>query len=339
MTMNTRYLKHILVAATLLLTASCDDDLQFHTGNEDMSIALTASINEMKDEVSRAVSTSDVKTGTSTGGITAGIWFTDEPGKYPAVDEPQAPTYIPYRSTTTYETGIPTTIFADKETKSKPLSYPVPGTTGGDYVYCIGLHPSTGWTCENECNYAEHEITGSDDIMFAEQQQGSWQNPFEKQKYKHLLTWIKIEARATDPDAITHWGKLKKVTVTSPKSKTGITFASTVPGSSAVTYTGDAKEIVALEGDTDISTTAMNIGSVLCSPSNKYTLKITTENSGGEKEITVPLLDDRGNEIADGKALSTAGQLFLINLYITPFNEINAMCSLIPWNEQEIELH
>lgn len=334
--MNKRYMysRWIGVAFMMLLAVSCDDDLQLPAVSEDGKIALSASIDEIKDEVSRA-SAVDVKTGISTAGLTAGIWFSNEIGKYPKVDEPVGPTYIPYRSTTMYEEGVPTTVYVDQETMTNPLSYPLSGAGNGN-VYCIGLYPADNWTCDDPYTFAEHEITGYHDIMFAEQQQGSWQYPFQKQKYKHLLTWLKIEVRAKGHDAIIHWGKLKNISITSPQSKTKITFATTVGGKSTVEYTGDAKSITAWDTEAELSVRPTNAGSVLSAPATKYTLVISTEH-GGEKSVEIELKDEEtGDPVA--KESDAVGKLYIINLCFTPFDEINATCSLVPWTEQEVEL-
>ena len=288
-------------------------------------------------DVSRA-SSADIYRGASAAGMEAAIWFSNEMGKYPLNNTPEAPTFIPYRSVTVYDASNPTTVYVDPRTKTDALLYPIGTGDTEEYVYCVGLYPSSGWTCTNATNnnVAEYDINGSSDVMFAEQLAGSWQTPFARQQYKHLLTWLKIEARATSPDVVAHWGELQNVEVDSPSAKVSITFPQSAGNSSNIQYVGGIKSLTALDQPMNLAVTVQDAGALLLAPATSYKLRITTEKAG-LREVTVKLSDDRGVPLTN--ELQARGKLFIINLYFSPFSDIDATCSLVPWNKQEVELN
>jgi hypothetical protein len=109
---------------------------------------------------------------------------------------------------------------------------------------------------------------------------------------------------------------------------------------STITYTGDSESLDAFTDATGLalSVTPMDLGGdLLCAPSKEVTLSIKTTTA--ERTITVPLKDVNGNVLTDADYLSKAvGKLFIVNLYFAPFKDIDATCSLIPWNEQNVDL-
>lgn len=307
----------------ILLVASCNDDKA--PTMRDNSIGLNADIIAQQETRSGSL---DIHKGTSTEGMTAGVWFSTTNGKYDTTD----PLLIslPFHSTIEYNGGeTPTTPYYDPDSKKNPLCYPTDNTS----VYCVGLYPTSGWEWTTTADYtvARHTVNGKQDIMFAKQISGTWNNPFPRQQYKHLLMWIDVEMRATDHDAIRNWGKINTITIKSPSNKVAINLKS-----GEVDYNaGNAENIVISDTPTELETTIKSIGtSTLCIPQKEITLIIESDNFS--KEVNVNLVDAGGNLLDNDAA--AAGKLFIINLYFNTFNEIYANCSLIPWNEQEIEL-
>lgn len=297
--------------------------------SESKPIALTADIVSLDD--TRAVTQGAVLTETSMVGETAAVWFTNTKGAYPENATPSAPTFIPFHATVKYENG-PTTVYVNPTSKLDALTYP---TTLNTPIYCVGLYPAdAAWILTNGNTVAERDIDGKTDIMFTPQQEGLWDKPFTNQTYKHQLMWIKLEARATDPEAIEHWGKITKIELSNINTKIAITLDTGV-----VIYSIPGKVITA--EDVELTVTAENVGSVLCAPTNKLTMTVTSEFAG-EKTYEVMLKDEAGNEISGTEEeiiAKTRGKLFIINLYFNAFDNIDATCNLIPWNEQNVDLN
>lgn len=324
-------IRGILVVLLAVLFASCDREVAPLTPIN-TEISLRADVSSL--ESTRALS-GDVYKGTSAAGMEAAIWFSTEIGVYPDNDAPAPPTYLPYRSVTKYDAGNPTTIYINPTTKTEALSYPIGDADNEAYVYCVGMYPSSNWVADADNGAVEHDINGVDDVMFAEQLRGSWQNPFATQHYEHQLTWLKLEMRATDPDVSIHWGKIKNITVVSPQSKVRIEFANDINDSSVVSYVGGARDIVTVNKPTDIGVTVQSAGSILCAPATSYKIIVSTDEVAS-REVVAVLTDEVGNAITD--PLQTVGKLFIINLYFTPFDDIDATCSLVPWNEQNVDI-
>lgn len=321
-------IRYFTILISTLLFMACDKDVELPLPN-DNNISLMADIASMN--VSRAAE-EYVYIGTSAKDMKAAVWFSTTCGSYANNDNPEAPTYLPYRATVTYGDS-PTTVYVDPNAMNRALSYPI-NETNND-VYCVGLYPSQGWTPNNDnATSVTYNIDGKTDIMFAEQMMGSWQVPFSRQTYRHLLTWLKIEASVTDSEAIEQWGDLKSIIVINPNKTVQITFPTTDNGASTITHINGENEISAMSTPLPLTVTAQNVGSLLCAPATTVKLKITT--SKYEKEVSVDLYNRLGTKITDPK--ETIGQLFIINLYFKSFEDIDATCSLVPWNEQNVDL-
>lgn len=285
---------------------------------KDTNIALFAEVNGIG-------SSRNVYKGESVANMEAAVWFSTISGEYPDNDAPEAPTYLPYRANVKYAADGPTTINVGNT--NNVLAYPTDNQTG---VYCVGFYPQTGWT-SNDNKIAKHDITGTDDVMFALEKYGTWQEPFETQTYNHLLTWLTFVVHATDVDAAASWGNIQKFALVSPHSEVQITLKE-----GTIEYVGAPREMSVVATDTPLSVVADPLGDVLCAPATSYTLKIKTVG-GGEKEIQVTLNNENGEALTDYK--DAVGRQFIVNLCFTSFNDINAMCSLIPWNEENVDLN
>lgn len=326
--------RYIYLLLTVCVISACTESFD---GRAYEDIVLSAKVDA--GIVSRNI-VSKIYKGESVANMEATVWFSTEKGIYPKNDSPVPPTYLPYRANVKYAESGPTTIPIGNT--ENVLAYPVdddPDTPEG--VYCVGFYPQSGWDTEKlgdgttDDKVAIHDINGSEDLMFAEQQYGTWENPFEVQTYYHLLTWVTIVARATAPDAIDSWGNIESLSIVSPHSKVRITLDKTIAGS-AVEYIEGEADIPVINTSTPLSVLATPLGDVLCAPAISYQLEITTSN-GGKKGLSIPLEDENG--IALSNENYAIGKQFIINLYFNSFNEINAMCSLIPWNEENIDLN
>lgn len=322
---------YIYILLTVCIVSACSESFD-DKGYEE--IILTAKVDAEK--ASRSNSTNNIYKGESVANMQASVWFSTEKGNYPNNDNPQPPTYLPYRANVEYAESGPTTIqIANTE---KVLAYPVdddPDTPEG--VYCVGFYPQNGWyTEQGEDGIAIHEIDGAADLMFAEQQYGTWEEPFDVQTYYHLLTWVTIVAHASAPDAINSWGNITSLDIVSPNSQVRITLNKTIENS-AVEYIGNPVEIPVVSSTSiPLSVVVKSIGDILCAPATSYKLKIAT-SKGGDKELDIPLMNKDGESFSNKDY--AIGKQFIINLYFNSFNEINAMCSLVPWNEENIDLN
>ncbi len=323
-------IRYIGVFLFAILCMACEKNEELPS-YKDRVITLNADIDAEIASMSRAVS-ADIHTGTSVAGMKADVWFSTEKGIYPDNPSPTGPNFLPYRSSITYDiAGSPTTVYVDSANKKDPVSYPI----NKDSVYCVGLYPSNAWSC-SDGKTASFVIDGSTDVMFAEQIVGTWENPFPRQTYKHLLTWLKFEVVASHIDAINQWGDITNLSIVNSDKIINVTFP-VAPESknSVISYSGGTDTLNVVDTPMPLDITIKTLGSVLCKPTTAITLSITTEEMG-TKDIVVQLYDDKGVKITD--PAQTMGKLFIINISFSKFNSIEATCSLIPWNEANVDL-
>lgn len=323
-----RKIIYITLLAALWSCSRIDD-------NSDRFIGLSAGVADME------VSTRSAVTGTPYSGsvpsesnpLNASVWFSTVAGKY--LHNPAEPTYLPCRTTMTFEGESMTYAdYDDNPTDNSPavsLKYPTSNETP---VYCIGLYPASGWSTSDGVEIS-HAITGAEDLMFADQITGTWNSHFPKQQYSHLLTWVKINFCAMTMEAARQWGGVTDITISS-KDELKIDLAEE---SNKVAYVGNDIEIKTFENAEGVlpSLTSTEAGSVFCSPATQYTIKIKTKNYPEGKEIPVTLTD------LDYEPLTSlseaAGKLFIISLYFSPFNVIEGTCTLNYWNGQNEDLY
>jgi hypothetical protein len=210
------------------------------------------------------------------------------------------------------------------------LKYP----NNNDPVYCIGLHPASGWNSDDGVKIS-HAITGAEDLMFADQITGTWNSHFPKQQYSHLLTWIKINFCAMTMEAARQWGGVTEITISS-KDKLEIDLAKT---SDKVTFSENVINIKTFKNAEGVlpSLTSTEAGSVLCSPATQYTVKIKTTNYPDGKVIPIKLTNLDYQPLTSSS--EAVGKLFIISLYFSPFNVIEGTCTLNYWNDQNEDLY
>lgn len=281
----------------------------------DSKLSLDAVVQEMVQYKTRAVSGVDIYAGTSVAGMQSAVWLSEHDGVYPP-SNPVSPTFLPYRANLTYEEGS-TIVYTNTDAMQDPVSYVV---EGDKRVYCVGLYPQEGWTTNNDYKIATHVVDGKQDLMFATQESGSLLEKMGRQTYRHLLSWVRFTVRATDPDVATDWGRVTSVQMLDARGYVNITL-----GTGDIQYSSLSENVDVLDSPLDLTVAIQDIGSALCIPSTAgYKLKIVT-NKGEEKILSLD---------TDFKA----GELYLVNLYFNPRNDINAVCSLVPWNEDNVVL-
>lgn len=273
--------------------------------------------------------------------IHAAIWFSLEKNKYPEAPAPedatevQKATNIPVHTTISFKSG--TAAYPGDE-ESRPR-YP---TTGS--AYCVGFIPNSGWTpiYGEDKTTATHAITGTEDLMFAPQVEGSWNKHFPTQRFRHLLTWLKVCVCTTNSEAGSYWGKLQSIKLL------GMPDALTIDLSkddgenfnleNAVTFSGDEKEVSILDSQdgVDLGVVIQEVGSVYCKPQPSYKLAIECENGKIEEvEITLQALDDVTTDLL----AYPAGLQYVLILYFHPFNVVEGVCTLNAWNAQNEDLY
>ena len=299
-------------------------------------IGISASIASTGISTSSTRSTSDVSeakpyrgtTPTAGNSLKAAVWFSDSPTRFDHA--PAQPTYLPCRTKMEFESSAIKYADYKPSEDSDPISLRYP--TDNDPVYCIGLYPDEGWNSTDGVNIT-HEINGSDDLMFADVIDGTWDEQMSNQQYGHLLTWIKVSVCAMTMETKEHWGKVKQITIKS-KSNVNIDLSS---NTERVTYGGADQQITVFNDPTgiELNLTSKEVGSVFCSPATEYEVCITTENYS-QKIETIKLSDLNYTEITDKD--QTIGKLFILSLYFNPFKIIEGTCTLNYWNDQNEDL-
>lgn len=309
-----------------LVWASCEERNQLLP---DTRIMLDAEVQDMVQQHSRAVSEEnsvDIRTGVLVTGMKAAVWFSESAGVYPE-SNPTAPTNLPYRAELTYEEGstIVYTDYSNPDNPQNPVSYEVVEQGQPEKrVYCIGLYPHTGWTSSTQTDgktIATHAVNGKQDLMFAAEESGSLTDKMEKQNYRHLLAWFRFTVRATEPEAVNDWGQLTSIRLVKAQGSLDILL-----GEGTVTYSTPSEDVEVLNQSQELTVAIKDVGSTLCMPAASYDLQLTT-TKGEMKTLTVTTSGG-----------FKAGELYLVNLYFNEYNDINAVCSLVPWNEENVEL-
>ena len=322
-----RKIIYITLLAVLWSCSRIDD-------NSDRFIGLSAGVADME------VSTRSAVTGTPYSGsapsetnpLNAAVWFSTTSGNF--IHEPVFPAYLPCRTTMKFEgESVTYADYDENPTDNDPaisLKYP----NNNDPVYCIGLHPASGWNSDDGVKIS-HPITGAEDLMFADQITGTWNSHFPKQQYSHLLTWIKINFCAMTMEAARQWGGVTEITISS-KDKLEIDLAET---GDKISYIGNDIEIKTFEKAEGLlpSLTSTEAGSVLCSPATEYIVKIKTTNYPGGKDIPISLTNLDYQPLTSSS--EAVGKLFIISLYFSPFNVIEGTCTLNYWNDQNEDLY
>ena len=280
--------------------------------------------------------------------LTAAVWFSLEQGKYP--DGPaDETTNIPDHYDVDFQGEA--AVFPDVDDENDRPRYPIPDEDGTvQDVYCVGFYPHTDWTyvpgTGDNPSAATHAITGFEDLMFAPPIQGNWNKHFDRQKFLHLLTWLKVCVCATTTEAGNYWGKLKRITLVNVPTELRINDLSKMQSQ----YKGANEKLILTAEDVspmgysspdilnngsgiDLGINIQDVGSIFCYPQSSYTLEIECEN-GTTKDIPIELKALSGSRID-----FPAGYQYVLTLNFHPFNVVEGVCTLNAWNAQNEDLY
>lgn len=342
--MKSRYYIYIATLLTLSL-ASCKDGDDVLSEIKEREISVSATVEEVK-KITR--SDEGAYTGTvptAINNLDAAVWFSLESGKYPESLPPDASaemialsqeTNVPVHGEINYMSGTAT--FPKSNSEADQPKYP----TTDHPVYCVGLYPKTGWTINADATKATHIITGSEDLMFAPEISGKWNDHFKTQRYRHMLTWLKVCVCTTTAEASDYWGKLKKITIKGVPDY--ITVDLGMPESNdfsvkeASEFSSETSDKIIMNNPDGLKMDIItqDVASVFCYPNSTYTLSIECEN-GKTKDLPITLTALEGE---DASLLNyPAGLQYLLILYFHPFDVVEGVCILNAWNAQNEDLY
>ena len=336
---------HFIIYMALLggmWLSSCTEQLDINP--TDKAITLRAEV----ENVMPATRSESYAEPVSDNNITATVWFSTDQGKFPDGPKDES-TNIPGH----YEIDFKgeAAVFPNVDNENERPRYPIPDENGTvQDVYCVGFYPSTDWThvegTEGNSSKATHDITGFEDLMFAPPIPGNWNDHFDRQKFLHLLTWLKVCVCATTTEAGNYWGKLKRITLKNVPSGLQINDLSKMQSQ----YKGANEKLILTDEDVspmgDISPNILNnglgielginiqdVGSIFCYPQSSYTLERECEN-GTTKDIPIELKALSGSTID-----FPAGYQYVLTLNFHPFNVVEGVCTLNAWNAQNEDLY
>lgn len=353
---------HILYIALLgcVCLSSCTEQLDINS--TDKAITLRAEV----ENVMPATRNSNYATPVSDNNITATVWFSTVQGNFlnPETKDPE--TNIPGHYVINFKGEE--AVFPEVNDENERPRYPIPDKNGSvQDVYCVGFYPHKDWNYVpgdgTDANHskATHTITGFEDLMFAPPIKGNWNNHFDRQKFLHLLTWLKVCVCATTTEAGNYWGKLKRITLKNVPSGLQINNLSKMQSE----YKGNNGKLILTDGDDgdvsplyeyddngekkeydvdimdedsgmdsgiDLGINIQDVGSIFCYPQLSYTFEIVCEKGTVTKEI--PLRSLSGGIIG-----FPAGMQYVLTLYFHPFNVVEGVCTLNAWDAQNEDLY
>lgn len=352
--MRTRYLIYIAMIAGLCLSA-CSEHGEV-PAKEAEDISLSAVVDEV--EILSRASNDGAYTGTVPSDenvLAAAVWFSLESGTYK--DDPQGETNLPVHTQIDYKSGTAT--FPTGTNESTKPKYP---TNADIPVYCVGFYPNSGWSNpinEDVIDYtkATYTITGTQDLMFAPQISGSLNHKFETQRFRHLLTWLKVCVCAATAEAGSYWGDLKQIvlkdvatelTIDLTQRETDAASDYEFDQQSAVIFSKRDDVVIFNHDGKKLGITPQEVGSVFCEPkattsTSTYTLDIICANG---KAVDIPIKlqalktgDDEEDKKNEAKLEYPAGLQYVLTLYFHPFNVVEGVCTLNAWNAQNEDLY
>ena len=285
----------------------------------------------------------------------ADVWFSLTKGKFEnnpsANEELSIPAKVPVTFTSTQAT--------DAILSGKNLLYPLdPDKAQQDPVYCVGLYPGesagdSDWSYELTDDGSKtkftHDINGSQDLMFADQIEGSYNVNFAPQEYRHLLTWVKVNASATSVEEAKVWGKVQELSLGSRNRSVEVIVS--CDSDTEIAFSGDTLAIAATDVDDKnpegLNVIGQTVASLFCSgpytrvnsnnPSDSdplgYWITVKTDKIIDAKSVFVPIAWDSGIQ-GDPK-----GKLFIINLYFNEVFVISGVCTLKYWENTSEDLY
>ena len=360
-------MKVILSALLFLSLAGCSKTVM---QDRDRTIRLALSLDGVEaDTRSEAVAEPYVNTApTAEHPFKTDVWFTLTPGEYvhaSSNDELSDAEEVdfPVHTVIEHKDALGTeAMFGDKN-----VLYPLDeneSTVEEAPVYCLGFYPandddgsSEDWTQNG--TVVTHKITGTQDLMFADLIEGSYNENFPPQEFNHLLTWVKINVIANSVDAAGAWGKVNYLSIGGKRSTVRIDLTTEYGTPSVISYVrnedldenGAPKDTLCLktvdaQNDVskmvDLSIGGTLAGSVFCCPPEAksqsdervgYWVTVQTSNVPEKKDVFVPITwNDKYD--TDG-----AGKLLIINLYFNEIEVVSGVCSLSYWENTSEDLY
>ncbi len=340
------YLILYIALLVCVCLSSCTEQLDINS--TDKAITLRAEV----ENVMPATRNSNYATPVSDNNITATVWFSTVQGNFnPNNKDPE--TNIPGH----YEIDFKgeAAVFPNVANENERPRYPIPDKNGVvKDVYCVGFYPSTGWeyiegTGDENSSKATHTITGFEDLMFAAPISGNWNNHFDRQRFTHLLTWLKVCVCTTTTEAGNYWGKLKKITLVDvpsglqindlSKMQSEYTDGKLTEDDVPPLYNKDSEgkkienspAILDNPNGIDLGINIQDVGSIFCYPQSSYTLKIECEYGTVSKKIDLKAFE--------GTIGFPAGMQYTLTLYFHPFNVVEGVCTLNAWDAQNEDLY
>ena len=237
-------------------------------------------------------------------------------------------------------------------------------------TWCFGLYPTNDglWGVENTAGWEPTplgtvlyaDISGQEDLMYADQVAGSINDKFTSEiggdndnrlQFHHLLTWLKIRVNAAEQGAGTAWGKVKLLRVKTQRRVridlgTGQIYDKTSDEYWINAFVPDPDDAVNPQQYKDLEPDTPEdpmVASVLAVPATHYLLEYQTEEMSEAKTIDIPLymLVDDGTGTLVSQPVTTPDEarnkVFVITLFFYQREKVEAQCTLEPMTD-EVEL-
>ena len=333
---------------------------------EDYAITLSAAISGI-DSKTRAVDAYNDTVPSPSNPLNADVWLSTTRGEYlndadgyvtsthPGTDE------YHLHHTITYTNNQLT--FLSASAMRNLLLYPV---NTEHKTYIVGFAPQGKFSLtgsSGDTGYgktASATIDAKTDLMFAPEVMGSRvkEEKIARQDFKHILTWLKICARADNEEAKNSWGSIIGLKLKNTSNKVTVDLSTTDINTLKPTFSGSTDldfdktpggGAITEANPYALTTYVYEMADILCAPvtiSNpsesdsgtaEYTLEVTTTGNG-TKEVSVQLTKDYDSDlIPDGHY--TASELYVITLAFGQSPTISATCSLMEWQEEKRDLN
>ena len=260
---------------------------------------------------------------------------------------------IQYQASIHFEDGV-------NQLLTEDLVYPE-GSSEGNPVYFIGLHPNTAWAYTTDgasTSSASQAFFGYRDFMYAPQVSGYKDitlNP--NLHFFHLLTWLRVEVKVSQAAAAASWGSLTNIvlnnqnrqitidlstvpTIDSDFSVTQtnignlVTFSSVDPTTLDL-YVTDSNTSLGAAAPITLTTTETEVAYVLCEPFKNatnenpatYNMTVYTENRSDGVPVSVTLKSDENTNFTG----STMGRQFVITLTFGEGGYISSKARVTEW--------
>lgn len=313
----------LIICIAAVAFAACSRGLE--TPREAQAIAVASSIDETATKAAYALTTPN-----SDNPLAAAVWVSTTAHTFPGTQvgaDNELATIIDYHNTATFTSS-------SRQLLNAQLYYPSTDVP----VYLVGMYPSAGWTTSDGTS-GLFSFDGSKDVMFAPEVSNHINTSanYPILRFRHLLTWLKINIAAENQETADVWGKLKSISLKS-MDQVSILFET---GAATFTESETAHVMPLRLVSDDSALTARSLvlplsseymAYVLCAPviatdsAEEYVLTINTVN---RVNVQVPL----NLKAADGSDFSgsTAGHQFTISLKFVQGDNILTSAVVSEW--------